>query len=105
MDVLAEAARLGATGVPAALATVLRTSGSTPRHAAAKMIVGSEGLLVGTVGGGRIEHDVIAAAQKVATGGPSLRIERNLGPDLGMCCGGKMDVFVEPLDRSRSVPL
>jgi xanthine dehydrogenase accessory factor len=105
MDVLAEAARLGAVGAPAALATVLRTSGSTPRHAAAKMIVGPEGILVGTIGGGRIEHEVIAAARAVATGGAALRVERNLGADLGMCCGGKMDVFVEPLDRARSVPL
>ena len=105
MDVLAEAARLGAAGAPAALATVLRTSGSTPRHAAAKMIVGPYGILAGTIGGGRIEHEVIAAARAVAAGAAPVRLERNLGADLGMCCGGKMDVFVEPLDRSRAVPL
>jgi len=104
-DLLAEAARLHSRGTPAALATVLRTAGSTPRHAAAKMIVGTEGLLAGTIGGGRIEHDVTEAARRVAAGGPAVRIERSLGADLGMCCGGKMEVLVEPLDAARAVPL
>jgi xanthine dehydrogenase accessory factor len=105
MDVLAEAARLGRDGKPAALATVLRTSGSTPRHAAAKMVVGPGGILVGTVGGGRIEHEVTEVARRVAAGGAPVRIERNLGHDLAMCCGGKMDVYVEPLDEARWKPL
>jgi len=106
VDLLDEAARLGAAGAAAALATVLRTSGSTPRHAAAKMIVGPEGRLAGTIGGGRLEHEVIEAARTVArTGGAAQRIARSLHGELDMCCGGMMEIFVEPLDRARAVPL
>jgi xanthine dehydrogenase accessory factor len=105
VDVLAEAARLGRAGTPAALATVLRTAGSTPRHAAAKMVVGTAGVLAGTIGGGRIELEVTEAARAVAAGGAPARIERHLVHDLAMCCGGKMDVYVEPLDAARWRPL
>jgi len=105
MDVLAEGARLGRAGVPAALATVLRTAGSTPRHAASKMIVGPGGVLAGTIGGGRIELEVTEAGRRVAAGAPAQRIERHLVHDLAMCCGGKMDVYVEPLDEARWKPL
>jgi xanthine dehydrogenase accessory factor len=105
MDVLAEAARIGRAGSPAALATVLRTAGSTPRHAAAKMVVGPHGVVAGTIGGGRIELEVTEAGRRVAAGGAPQRVERNLGHDLAMCCGGKMDVYVEPLDAARWKPL
>src|SRR5262249_13112394 len=94
VDLLDEAARLGAAGAAAALATVLHTAGSTPRHAAAKMIVGPEGRLAGTIGGGRIEHEVIEAAHAVATGGAAVRIARRLHGDLDMCCGGNMEIFI-----------
>lgn len=106
VDLLDEAARLGAAGAAAALATVLRTAGSTPRHAAAKMIVAPEGRVAGTIGGGRIEHEVIEAARALArTGGAAQRIARSLNGELDMCCGGMMDIFVEPLDRARAVPI
>jgi xanthine dehydrogenase accessory factor len=99
VDVLAEAARVAA---PAALATVISTSGSSPRHAAAKMIVTAAGEQIGTVGGGRIELEVVERARAVAAGGPPERVEKHLGHDLAMCCGGKMAVWVEPLDRART---
>src|SRR5262245_29304258 len=105
MDILEEAARLGLLRAPAALATVVATAGSTPRHAAAKMVVGAEGILAGTIGGGRIEHEVVEVGRRVARGAPAERMRRDLGGDLEMCCGGRMELFIEPLDRARSVPL
>src|SRR5262249_54493250 len=105
MDLLAHAARLGRAGTPAALATVLRTAGSTPRHAAAKMIVGPDGPLAGTIGGGRLELEVTEAGRRGAAGAPAPRGERHLAHDLAMCCGGKMEVWVEPLDAARWKPL
>ena len=95
-DVLDEAARVGREGVAAALATVVRTAGSTPRHPGAAMLVTAE-RLVGTIGGGRIELDAIAAARAVVAGGGAARLVRHLGRDLAMCCGGTMDLWIEPL--------
>lgn len=82
------------------LATVIATRGSVPRHAGSKMMVDPEsGALVGTIGGGCGEADVLAAAKEVAqTGTPRLiRVEltdeiESFGPAV---CGGVMDIFVE----------
>jgi xanthine dehydrogenase accessory factor len=95
-DVLDEAARVGREGVAAALATVVRTAGSTPRHPGASMLV-TRDRLIGTIGGGRIEVDTVEAARAVLAGQGAARLVRNLGRDLGMCCGGTMDLWIEPL--------
>jgi xanthine dehydrogenase accessory factor len=80
-----------------ALATVVRTSGSTPQEAGARLLLREDGSLLGTVGGGAIERVVLEALQKSLTTGRSELLTRDLAHDLGMCCGGRMDVFVEPL--------
>lgn len=65
------------------------------------MLVGSEGRLLGTVGGGCVEADVIEAALAAqAQGAPLIRthhLNADLAGDLGLSCGGTVDVFVEPL--------
>src|SRR2546422_2093921 len=90
--------RAGATG---ALATVARTAGSTPVPAGTKMLVGGEGRLHGTVGGGCVEADVIQAALDAqAAGAPALvthHLNADLAGDLGLSCGGTVEIFVEPL--------
>jgi xanthine dehydrogenase accessory factor len=92
---------LAAAGAgPAALATVVEASGSTPRHLGARMIVGADGVQVGTVGGGRIEQEVVAAAREVAVGGPPRRVRHHLVRDLAMCCGGSMELVIAPLAAS-----
>jgi len=94
----AELVRAGATG---ALATVARTAGSTPVPAGSKMLVGGEGRLHGTVGGGCVEADVIQAALDAqAAGAPALvthHLNADLAGDLGLSCGGTVEIFVEPL--------
>jgi xanthine dehydrogenase accessory factor len=105
VDVIAEAARAGRTGARAALVTVIATAGSSPRHAAAKMMVREDGTQVGTIGGGRIELEAVEVARGVAGGAPATRLEKHLTHDLAMCCGGKMQLWIEPLDRSRWVAL
>jgi xanthine dehydrogenase accessory factor len=88
------------SGQPAALATVIRTQGSMPRHAGSKMLVRADGSLVGTVGGGAIEARVIQAANAVMTSGES-KIETYTLNDLKNgdpgICGGTADIFIEPL--------
>ncbi|MDB4985079.1 MAG: Xanthine and dehydrogenase maturation factor, XdhC/CoxF family [Myxococcaceae bacterium] len=84
-------------GLPAALATVVRTSGSTPQRAGARLLLQADGSTLGTVGGGAIEHDVLAALEACRSGAPAQLLVRELGYDLAMCCGGRMEVFVEPV--------
>src|SRR5467141_2159911 len=84
-----------------ALATVARVRGSTPVPAGTKMLVGSEGRLIGSVGGGCVEAEVIGAAlDSQASRRPSLlthHLNADLAGDLGLSCGGTVDIFVEPL--------
>ena len=91
-DVLAE---LDA-GRGVALATVIDTGGSTPRHPGARMAVTDDGRGLGTIGGGRIEQEVMAVAREVANGAPARRIRHHLVRDLAMCCGGAMELVVAP---------
>lgn len=81
-----------------ALATVVRTSGSTPQEAGARLLLRPDGSTVGTVGGGAIEHAILEALREAQQSGRSQLLARELGYDLGMCCGGRMEIFVEPVE-------
>jgi xanthine dehydrogenase accessory factor len=87
-----------------ALATIVSTKGSTPRKVGARMLVDPEVGLVGTVGGGCGEAEVIESAQRVLTTGTAERVRVDLTEDLTSwspaVCGGIMDVFVEPVAPS-----
>ena len=95
------ATQLARDGQHAALATVAETRGSTPVPAGEKMLVGPEGRLVGTVGGGCVEAEVIAAAlASQRDGTPRLltqHLNADLAGDLGLSCGGTVEIFVEPV--------
>jgi len=101
MNVWKAAVELIGGGHAGALATVARVRGSTPVPAGTKMLVGSEGRLIGSVGGGCVEADVIGAALAAqASRRPTLlthHLNADLAGDLGLSCGGTVDVFVEPL--------
>ena len=101
MNVWKTAAELIRAGQAGALATVARVRGSTPVPAGTKMLVGAEGRLIGSVGGGCVEADVIGAALVAqASQQPTLlthHLNADLAGDLGLSCGGTVDVFVEPL--------
>ena len=72
----------------AVLVRVSRTQGSAPREAGTWMAVFNEAL-VGTIGGGRLEHDAVADARALLAGQPVELLRRiALGPSLGQCCGG-----------------
>ncbi len=97
MELYSEIARLTDDGVPFVLATVVDAQGSTPQKPGSKMVVLEGGGTRGTVGGGAIEKQIIdAAVGLLADPGQQTRlIETHLTHDLGMCCGGKMRVFLE----------
>ena len=101
MNVWRAAAELARAGTPGAIATVARVRGSTPMPSGTKMLVGAEGRLIGTVGGGCVEADVIGAALDAqARQRPALvthHLNADLAGDLGLSCGGTVDILVEPL--------
>ncbi len=90
---------------PAVLVRVQRTQGSVPREAGTWMAVFASRLL-GTVGGGHLEHEAIAMA-RAALGGAALERERRfaLGPSLGQCCGGVMHLAFEPVAPAEATAL
>jgi FAD-dependent urate hydroxylase len=85
------------SGQRAALATVVRVSGSAPQQAGARLLLRADGSTVGTVGGGALEHRVLEILRDVLRSGDAQLVMHELGHDLAMCCGGRMQVFVEPI--------
>jgi xanthine dehydrogenase accessory factor len=99
VNLFAEIVRMHNNGTPCVLATVVRTAGSTPRKASARMLV-SAGGIIGTIGGGRVEKEVIDAARALLAAGATARpqlLRYHLTHELAMCCGGEMEVYVEPI--------
>jgi xanthine dehydrogenase accessory factor len=99
--ILQLAADLIAQGKPCALVTVIRTTGSVPRHEGSKMLVGPNAeLLGGTIGGGEMESRALkAGAHAISTGQASTLKVDLIDPargDAGVC-GGVVEMFVEPL--------
>jgi len=83
-----------------ALVSVVKTEGSAPRDAGARMVVTPQGFF-GTIGGGTLEWRAIAAAQAQLAGGHAFKLSSHaLGPDLGQCCGGRVELATEVFDRS-----
>lgn len=99
IEILQALARVRIHGRPCALATVVSTRGSTPRKTGARMLVDLEEGLVGTVGGGCGEAQVLEAARRVLETGEPEMVEVDLTRDLlswsPAVCGGVMEVFVE----------
>jgi xanthine dehydrogenase accessory factor len=100
-DVFTQALRALDGGRGVAIACVIGAHGSTPRHLGARMVVADDGEQWGTVGGGRIEQLVTAAAREVAAGAAPRVVRQHLVRDLAMCCGGSMEVVVTPVASSR----
>ncbi|MCX5493972.1 xanthine dehydrogenase accessory protein XdhC [Kaistia dalseonensis] len=88
----------------AAMATVIGTRGSAPREAGARIVVLPDASFFGTIGGGTLEWraiaDLQAALARTSEPGHDVR-SIALGPELGQCCGGRVDLALEVFDRSR----
>ncbi len=101
-DVLPTIERWRANGEDVALATVVKAMGSSPRQLGAKMAVTRSGDMVGSVSGGCVEGAVFEEAQKVLkTRKPKLvryGVADELAWEVGLACGGIIEVFIEPLD-------
>jgi xanthine/CO dehydrogenase XdhC/CoxF family maturation factor len=102
-EILADVERWRANGEKVAIATVVATRKSAPRPVGAKFAVSESGELAGSVSGGCVEGDVFEHAREVLqTGVPKLLsygIEDEEAWNVGLPCGGEIDVFVELLPR------
>jgi xanthine dehydrogenase accessory factor len=90
-----------------AVATVVRTHGSTPQVAGAKLVLDDEGHFVGTLGGGCVEADAIESAKGIlARGGRSVQayeLTEDLAWNSGLVCGGTMWILAERGDDALSI--
>ena len=97
-NAVVDATRAGRTVV---LATVVATRGSVPRRAGSKMVIDPERGLIGTIGGGCGEADVLRAARDVVDSGMPRLLRVELTDEITSwspaVCGGIMDIFVEPI--------
>ena len=98
-DVLGTAEGWLAEGRKVALATVVKTWGSSPRPAGSQLVVRDDGLFEGSVSGGCVEGKVVEAAhQTMADGAPQLLafgVSNEEAWEVGLACGGRVEVFVE----------
>ncbi|HEY8475567.1 MAG TPA: XdhC family protein [Chloroflexota bacterium] len=91
-------------GETVAVATIIRTRGSSPREVGAKMIVRPSGAIEGTVGGGCGEAEVWRTALEVIADGKPRTVVVDLTEPISMStdgvCGGTFEVFVEPWTKT-----
>lgn len=99
IELIRAALRDADAGRKVALATVVATARSVPRHVGAAMVVHENGTISGTIGGGEMESRVIAEAQAAMMDGIPRRVQYSLvdpsDGDPGVC-GGEVEVYVEP---------
>jgi xanthine dehydrogenase accessory factor len=108
-DVFEAALQAVQTGEKAALVTVTSTEGSTPQKAGAKMVVYPDGRIVGTIGGGCVEAEMTWRARQAIDERraqvASYELTADQAGDDGLICGGRMEVFIEPLESTPTLCL
>jgi len=91
-------------GGPAALVTIVSVQGSTPQKPGAKMVVRADGRIVGTIGGGCLEAEMARRARHAISTGRAELTSFDLTPEEagqdGLVCGGRMQVFIEPIEAT-----
>jgi xanthine dehydrogenase accessory factor len=98
MELYEEISRLRKSNTPCALATIVKSIGSSPRKIGTKMLVRGDGSTMGTIGGGEIEAKIIDLALSSIADGVPKTVPFDLTERKGiLVCGGKIFVFVEPV--------
>src|ERR1700732_4631062 len=101
MDVYEELVRLRRPGKKCPIATSVDVRGSIPSYESAKMLVREDGSMVGTIGGGCVEAEVWNAAREVIETEKPRHLTFSRGQNAaynnGVICGGKLNIFVEPV--------
>ena len=107
-EILKEALARINKGETITLITIVETKGSTPREVGAKMVVGKDGLIAGTIGGGITEAKVIEEAKQAMKEGKGRFLVYHLTKeaaalDEGAICGGDMKIFIDVLQPKEEV--
>lgn len=98
MQIYEEALRLNRLGRTSAIATIVECRGSSPQKQGAKMLVRDDGSVMGTLGGGCLEADVVQAAlMAMKDGGPMTLPFELTEREGGLVCGGTVLVYIEPV--------
>ncbi len=96
-----------AAGDPVVTATVVRVNGSAPRPVGARLAVNADGDMAGSVSGGCVESAVVIAALEVMESGigrlEHFGISDEMAWDVGLACGGMIDVWIEPLGEDAAI--
>src|SRR2546427_4863365 len=91
-------------GEPAALVTIVSTTGSTPQRVGAKMLVFADGRIVGTIGGGGYENDAFWKAREAITSRRPQLVHYELSDDFaqetGLICGGPNGGYIQPIQTA-----
>ncbi len=99
---LSEIDQWRAEGKQVALATVVNVIGSAPRPVGARMAITDKGQLAGSVSGGCVETAVVLEAQQVLRNNAPRLVEYGISDemawDVGLSCGGTIEVFIEPVE-------
>jgi xanthine dehydrogenase accessory factor len=94
-------------GEQVALVTIVASTGSTPQRVGAKMLVYSDGRMVGTIGGGCYENEAFWKAREAIKNRRPVTVKYELNDDFaqetGLVCGGQMEVFIEPVEAAPEV--
>jgi xanthine dehydrogenase accessory factor len=100
-DIFEEIVKIRRKGKSAAVATIIKTSGSTPREQGSKMLVLNDGSILGSIGGGKLEAIIQQEALKVIANGKARTLHLDLSDrdagNIGMICGGTTDILIEPV--------
>jgi len=105
-EILAASTRLRQAGIPAVLATVVKTRGSTYRKAGARMLLAADGTTVGVISGGCLENDLrermpmLLASQSAELVTYDSTSPHDIIWGLGLGCAGTVDVLLEGTERS-----
>jgi len=103
-ELLPDIERWREAGKKVAVATVVQAYGSAPRRPGSKMAISEDGEFVGSVSGGCVENDVVEHARQVIEEDQARLVPYGISDDLafsvGLACGGKIEVFIQPFGRA-----
>ena len=98
MQIYEEVLKLKKQGRASAIATIVECRGSSPQKQGAKMLVRDDGSIMGTLGGGCMEADVVQAAMMTIKNGDPMTLPFELTErEGGLVCGGTVLVYIEPV--------
>jgi len=86
--------------IPVTLITVVKCLGSAPCEVGSRMLVTKDKISYGTIGGGKLEFLAIDKAIEALEKNKIIETTYTLGPEFEQCCGGKVDLLIEPMNQS-----